>query len=250
MKPWTTIAREKAPDGAELMLQQRDGEFSIRANGWVLMTSRITGSEKALAQATCSRLPAEAKVLVGGLGMGFTLRAALDCLGRHGHVVVAELTPAVVAWNRGPLGPLTKHPLADPRVQLFNGDVRRAWKELGPFDAILLDVDNGPNALTLPGNQTLYSRTAMSEGYQALRGKGVLGVWSIGPAPAFLERLRGVGFEPERQVVKGGQHELLLGWKRGGRRGNKAWTQSAPRIKEAVRDSLEPRAPGHRRRRR
>jgi hypothetical protein len=250
MKAWSTLERAVAPDGAELTLQQRGREFAIRAGGQVLMGSRSSGSERALAEATCPRLRPDARVLIGGLGLGFTLRAALDCLGPAATVSVAELVPAVVGWNRGPLGPLADSPLADRRVTVFPGDVREAWRAAAPLDAILLDVDNGPTALTRPANGALYSEAGLREARAALRPGGVLGVWSAGPAPAFLARLARCGFEAEERSGGTGRHALLLGWKPGRTRAYNAWSEAAPRIKERTRDSIQPRAPGHRRRRR
>ena len=227
MKPWSTLGRSTAPDGAELVLQERAGEFAIRVGGQVLMGSRAPTSERALAEATCAGLRPAARVLIGGLGLGYTARAALDLLGPGAQVTVAELLPAVVTWNHGPLGPLAAHPLQDPRVAVFEGDVRTAWRQRGPFDAILLDVDNGPSALTRPANGALYGAAGLREALAALRAGGVLAVWSAGPAPAFLLRLREVGFQAERRTGGSGRHELLVGLEPGARRAYNAWSGRA-----------------------
>ncbi len=202
MKPWNLIDTARIPgDGGELRLYQRGEEFSIKlAGAGELMSSRVHGSEDALAERTCARLRAgeTPRLLIGGLGMGFTLAATLRCVGERAQVVVAELIPAVVAWNRGPLGPLAGHPLDDPRVSVREGDVARILKaEPGGYDAILLDVDNGPEGLTRKDNDWLYGMDGLNAAYAALRPGGVLAVWSAGPEPAFSQRLRKVGFDVE-----------------------------------------------------
>ena len=160
MKPWILVGQTAAPDGTPLALQSRDGEFLLLAGGKPLMSSQMHASEDALATLACRRLKAlpAPHVLIGGLGMGFTLRAALDLLPPAATVVVAELVPAVVSWNQGPLGPLAGHPLNDPRVRVEETDVAIAVRSnRGVFDAVLLDVDNGSDALTTSTNGWLYS---------------------------------------------------------------------------------------------
>jgi spermidine synthase len=218
MNPWVLLDSAQVPgEGGELRLYQRNNEFSIRIMGrGELMNSRAHGSEDALAQLTCARLEnsTHAKVLIGGLGMGFTLAAALRQLGESAQVVVAELVPAVVVWNRGALGELAGFPLQDPRVTVREGDVARILKrEQNAYDAILLDVDNGPEGLTRKQNDWLYSESGLNAAYAALRPKGILAVWSAGPAQEFMQRLRKVGFEVEEVSVhahgsKGTRHVI------------------------------------------
>ena len=180
------------------------------------MNSRMHGSEDALAEQTCARLKgcANPRLLIGGLGMGFTLSAALQHVGEQGQVVVAELVPAVIEWNRGPLGEHAGYPVEDPRVTVHEGDVARIIKtEKKAYDAILLDVDNGPEGLTRKKNNWLYSMNGLICAYEALRPQGVLAVWSAGPAVDFLQRLRKVGFKVDEVRVrahgnKGARHVI------------------------------------------
>lgn len=207
MNPWVLLDSVEIPgNGGELRLYQRGEEFSIKIMGrGELMNSRVHGSEDALAQLTCARLThsLHPRILIGGLGMGFTLAAALRRLGDQAQVIVAELVPAVVAWNRGPLGEQTGHPLQDPRVTVREGDVARILKNAtSEYDAILLDVDNGPEGLTRMQNNWLYSENGLNTAYAALRPQGVLAVWSAGPAQDFLQRLRKVGFGVEEVRVR------------------------------------------------
>jgi spermidine synthase len=220
MTPWTLLDSAQVPgNGGELQLYQRNDEFSVRIVGrGELMNSRTHGSEDALAEYSCARLVdcTKPQLLIGGLGMGFTLAAALQSLGNQAHVVVAELVPAVVAWNRGPLGDCAGHPLRDPRVTVSEMDVARmlmAGEQT--YDAILLDVDNGPEGLTRKENDWLYSINGLNEAYAALRPRGVLAVWSAGPDKNFLNRLRKVGFEVDEVRVhahgsKGARHTIWL----------------------------------------
>jgi len=203
-------------NGGELRLYQRGKEFSISIAGrGELMNSRVHGSEDALAEQTCARLKeSNPRLLIGGLGMGFTLAAALRHVGEHAQVLVAELVPAVVAWNRGPLAELAGHPLEDPRVNVREGDVARLINDVQQaYDAILLDVDNGPEGLTRKQNDWLYSMNGLTAAYTALRPGGVLAVWSAGPAQDFFQRLRKVGFDVEEVLVrahgtKGARHTI------------------------------------------
>jgi len=207
MTPWTLLDSTQIPgDGGELRLYQRNNEFSIKIAGRSeLMNSRVHDSENALAEHTCARLVdcAQPKLLIGGLGMGFTLSTALRHLNDQAQVVVAELIPAVVAWNRGPLGDRAGHPLRDPRVTVREIDVAsmlRAGEQT--YDAILLDVDNGPEGLTRKENDWLYSISGLNEAYAALRPRGLLAVWSAGPDKNFLQRLRKVGFDVDEMRVR------------------------------------------------
>jgi len=207
MIPWVLLDSAQVPgNGGELRLYQRGDEFSIRIVGHgELMNSRVHGSEDALAEHTCARLVggSNTRLLIGGLGMGFTLAAALRHLDDQAQVVVAELVPAVVAWNRGPLGEQAGHPLQDPRVTVREGDVARSIEaEQQAYDAILLDVDNGPEGLTRRENDWLYSMDGLNAAYAALRPQGVLAVWSAGPDKAFLQRLQKVGFEVDEVRVR------------------------------------------------
>lgn len=210
-------------NGGELRLYQRGENFSITIVGHgELMNSRTHGSEDALAEYTCARLSdcPDPRLLIGGLGMGFTLAAALRHLGAQAQVVVAELVPAVVTWNQGPLGQLAGHPLQDPRVTVREGDVARLIKaEQQAYDAILLDVDNGPEGLTRKQNDWLYGMSGLNAAYAALRPGGVLAVWSAGPAQDFMQRLRKVGFDVEEVRVrahgsKGTRHVIWFATRR------------------------------------
>jgi spermidine synthase len=218
MTPWVLLDSTMVPgNGGELCLYQRGAEISIKITGrGELMNSRSHGSEDALAGLTCSRLlnRVNPRLLMGGLGMGFTLAAALRHLGEQAQVVVAELVPGVVAWNRGVLGALAGYPLQDPRVSVRERDVARVMlAEVQAFDAILLDVDNGPEGLTRKENNWLYSEDGLNAASAALHPGGVLAVWSAGPDPAFLQRLHKVGFEVEEVRVhahgsKGARHVI------------------------------------------
>jgi spermidine synthase len=207
MLPWILLDSTKVPgNGGELTLHQRGDEFSIRIKGHgELMNSRIHGSEDALAELTCTRLVDCEKpgLLIGGLGMGFTLATALQHVNEQAQVTVVELVPAVVKWNRGPLGEHAGYPLRDPRVSVVEGDVAQIlMAEQQAYDAILLDVDNGPEGLTRKENDRLYSINGLNKAYAALRPQGVLAVWSAGPDNSFMQRLRKVGFEVDEVRVR------------------------------------------------
>ena len=206
MKPWELLARTTAPDGTELTLVRHPSEIAILANGQTLMSSRAVKSEKSLAVLGCSQARALASpcVLVGGLGMGFTVRAALDILPPAARIVVAELVPAVVEWNRTVLGPLADHPLNDPRVSVDVRDVADVLKaNPATFDAVLLDVDNGAEALTVSSNHRLYGDRGAESMRRALKPGGVLAVWSAGVDRLFERRLRSAGFHCRREQVHG-----------------------------------------------
>ncbi len=220
MIPWKLLDTAPIPgEGGELQLHQRGTEFSISiVGGGVLMSTRAHSSEDALAEIACCRIAdrSRARVLIGGLGMGFTLAAALRRLGADAEVVVAELVPAVVTWNRGPLGEHAGHPLRDARAKVREGDVANVLKtERQAFDAILLDVDNGPVGLTRKKNDWLYGMAGLSAAYLALRPQGLLAVWSAGPDRDFMERLQKAGFKAEQTRVrahnnKGDLHTIWL----------------------------------------
>jgi len=207
MTPWILLECTQVPgNGGELRLYKHGEDFSIKIVGrGELMNSRKHGSEDALAEMTCQRLKgcANPRLLIGGLGMGFTLAAALQHVGEQGQVVVAELVPDVVSWNRGPLGECAGQPLNDPRAIVREGDVADIIKtEQLVYDAILLDVDNGPEGLTRRQNNWLYSVDGLKAAHSALRPGGVLAVWSAGPADDFLRRLRRLEFEVEQVRVR------------------------------------------------
>lgn len=224
MKPWEVLARTRTLDGTELTLTRHDTEYVIQASGESLMSSRAHASEEALAVVGCRRAQTLAQpcVLVGGLGMGFTLRAALNVLPAGAKVIVAELLPAVVEWNRGPLGPLAQHPLDDPRVTLVEGDVAVTLRQNpGRFDAVLLDVDNGAAAMTATANARLYGRAGLASAHAALAPGGVLAVWLAREDPALEQRLRAAGFRVEREMArarekKGGRRHAITVAYRGG----------------------------------
>lgn len=208
---------------AVMELLRRGPELVIRVDGRELMGSKVHGSEDALADLACDRIGErpEARVLIGGLGMGFTLAAALRRLGPEARVVVAELVPAVIEWNRGPLGEAAGHPLADPRAQVLEGDVGEAIRaEPGAWDAILLDVDNGPTGLTRSTNNWLYSWQGLDAAFEALRPGGVLGVWSAAPDRGFTRRVDRAGFdvvpvEVRARAERGGHlHVIWIGTRR------------------------------------
>jgi spermidine synthase len=222
VKPLGLLGQALSRDGTVLKLIRRNDEYIILANGKSLMSSRMHGSEEALATFGCRQAVTleQPSVLIGGLGMGFTLRATLDLLPLNATVVVVEIVPAVVEWNRGPLGPLAGNPLADARVRVEIDNVavtlstRRAQ-----FDAVLLDVDNGPAAFAGSNNSGLYDDSGIAAAFAALRMNGVLAVWSAREDRKFEQRLRhgrfAVQVEPVRgRLKKGGpRHTIFLGHK-------------------------------------
>lgn len=226
MNPWKLIDTAEIPNnGGELRLYQRGKEHTIAIAGeGELMSSRVFGSEEALAELGCSAVAdrEKARVLVGGLGMGYTLAAALRYVREDAEVAVAELVPAVVRWNREYLGGYAGHPLEDPRVTVREGDIARLLKrEHAAFDAILLDVDNGPEGMTHRENDWLYGRAGLAAAWDCLRPGGVLAVWSAGPDRTFTERLRSAGFEVEVHTVrahagrKGARHTIWIAMRHG-----------------------------------
>jgi spermidine synthase len=219
VKPWEQLAETRTPDGTDMRLTRRDEEYVILANGRNLMSSRMHGSEEAMATLACrhARTLDRPCVLVGGLGMGFTLRATLDLLPPAATVIVTELLPAVVEWNRGPLGPLAGHPLEDPRVQVEVGDVAETLRaNRQRFDAVLLDVDNGPDAFTATGNAALYGDRGVLLARAALADGGVLAVWSANEDRQFARRLRRAAFSVDVARVRarlkqgGPRHVIFL----------------------------------------
>jgi spermidine synthase len=193
---WVEMARARTPAGDEIVLRHRAGHFEIRFNGWELMSNRAHRSEEALAQFACERLPREdPRILIGGLGMGYTLRAALDILPPSAQVVVAELMAEIVEWNKGPLAPLAGRPLEDSRVELHKVDVADLLtNDTKGFDAVLLDIDNGPDALLYEPNRLFYSQYGLMLVRRALVAGGMLAVWSADRSPGFEDSLISVGF--------------------------------------------------------
>jgi len=199
MIPWEKLDTARIPGtDDELRLMRRGTEFSIKLGTNELMNSRLSGSEEALATLAARKIEkvASPQMLIGGLGMGFTLRAALTVLGSKAGIVVVELVPAVIAWARGPMAEIFGDSLNDPRVSIREADVAEIIRaHRSKFDAILLDVDNGPEGLTRKGNDALYSASGLNAARSALRPGGVLAVWSSGPNAAFAKRLRSAGFD-------------------------------------------------------
>jgi spermidine synthase len=204
--PCSLIDAAQVPGGdGELRLMRRGVEFSIMLGQNQLMNSRLSGSEQALATIVCGRIKSleHPHLLIGGLGMGFTLRAALTELGSEARIVVAELIPAVVTWARGPMAKLFGDSLTDPRVSVRETDVADLIRSRpAAYDAILLDVDNGPDALAREANNALYDLKGLRAAHAALRPGGVLAVWSSGPDLKFTKRLRETGFEVEEIKVR------------------------------------------------
>ena len=222
MKALELLGQTLTPDGTAMKLIRRSDEYIILANGKPLMSSRMHGSAEALATFACGRVQTleQPSVLIGGLGMGFTLRATLDLLPPDAMVVVAELIPAVVEWNRGPLGPLAGDPLEDKRVRVEIGDVAVTLSSRpGQFDVVLLDVDNGPTAFTASNNAGLYDDRGIAAARAALKMDGVLAVWSAHEDRKFEHRLRHGRFDVQVERVrgrlkKGGpRHTIFLGQK-------------------------------------
>lgn len=222
MAKFVEIGRAAIPgEGTELRLLQRNDEFSIRIVGQPgdLMNSRLHGSEDALAELACAGMARRSgvRVLIGGLGMGFTLASALTSLGSDAEVVVAELVPEVVEWNRGPLGAVSGRPLDDSRTTVCLGDVAALMRsEPQGFDAIMLDIDNGPEGMTRKENDRVYSPRGLESAQDALRPGGVLAIWSAGRDAGFSDRLRQVGFTVDEHHVrahrpgKGARHVIWL----------------------------------------
>jgi spermidine synthase len=218
VKPIETLARETTPEGDELVLARRDDVYHLIVDGVELMTSRVHGSEEDLARLACEEIGKREKprVLIGGLGFGYTLRAALDNLPPGATVVVGELFPALLDWNKRLLGDLAGRPLEDRRVKVVLGNVRNLIGGSERFDAILLDTDNGPEALTLRSNDRLYDKDGLARLSRALTPGGVAAFWSTYPDSMFVKRLQRAGFEawtkrvPDRTGGKKRNHVIFM----------------------------------------
>lgn len=224
MKKWNRLEQVATPDGSALALFEHDGEYVLRVNGRELMSTRRHASELRLGElgAEAARRRAGARVLIGGLGLGYTLRGALAGLGPDARVIVAELMPEVVAWNRNEAYPLAARELADARTEVVVGDVYRVIAESsgagGGFDAILLDADNGTTAMMTPGNRQLYEREELARVHAALRPGGTAIYWSAGPEPRFAKMMERSGFKVKVEYVRayghgGPKHTLVIGRK-------------------------------------
>jgi spermidine synthase len=197
VKKWTTVESTPTPDGKTISLHEHDGSYTIRVNGVELMSTRQHASEERLAELACAHVRAipRARVLIGGLGFGFTLKAALAAVAADATVVVAEILAAVIDWNRNPAYPFASDALADPRVIVRQQDVVEAiGATRAAYDAIALDVDNGPNALSADDNFRLYDYTGLQLAHAALRPRGCLALWSAAPDPIFERLMAGAGF--------------------------------------------------------
>jgi spermidine synthase len=220
--PWVQLDSATMPGGGgEIRLKQRGAEFSIMLGATELMNSRLSGSEEALARLSCEKIRTRPSphVMIGGLGMGFTLRAALAELGPDARITVAELVPAVVRWARGPMAEIFDGCLDDRRVTLWEGDVGELIRSAkAAYDAILLDVDNGPEGLTRSANDALYDLAGLGSAHKALRPGGVLAVWSSAPDSSFTRRLKQAGFAVQEVNARahgkrGARHTIWLATK-------------------------------------
>ena len=219
MKKWTTLDEALTPDGKTISLHEHDGSYAIRVDGIPLMSTRQHASEEKLAELACAHVRGirGARVLIGGLGFGFTLRKALAAVGADAAVVMAEILAAVIAWNRNPAFALGADALADPRVTVLQQDAGEAIRQArGSFDSIILDVDNGPAALSTGGNARLYDSAGLRSARAALRPGGCLAIWSVAADPAFEKLMTRAGFRVEVQRARshassGRWHTIFLG---------------------------------------
>lgn len=220
MKPFVTLAEATTPDGSTLTLRRRDGHYDMRVGGHGLMSTAATGSEMRLAELACERCGTRrgTRVLIGGLGFGFTLRRVLELVRTDAKVQVVELLPEVVAWNRAHLQAVNGGLVDDARVEVLIDDVFAVLSRAGAghYDAVLLDVDNGPQGLTRDSNNWLYSQEGLAAACTALRPGGVLAIWSSTPDKGFGMRLRKAGFDVEEKLVNssedggGERHTIFL----------------------------------------
>lgn len=212
MVPWKTLATIATAEGALQLRQRGEREFLIVIDGRVLMTSSDRRSEEGLAALACKPLTAaRPRVLIGGLGMAYTVRAALNALPATAEVVVAELTPAVETWCRGPLAPLTNAPLADPRVRVVIDDVAAVIASAPPghYDAIILDLYEGPHAATQRADDPFYGRAALARSRAALAPSGVLAIWSEDPDDAFARRFTAAGFDVQTHRLGANRNHIV-----------------------------------------
>ena len=221
MKKWTLLDSVRTPEGKTISLHEHDGHYTLRINGLDLMSTRQHSSEEKLAELACQKLvlKKKARVLIGGLGLGFTLKKTLSYLRQDAKVVVAEIIPAVIHWNKNPEINLSGTALADPRVQVVQRDVADLIRDgKSHFDAILLDVDNGPASLTTDRNRRLYQKTGLMQAFDALRDGGCLAVWSANADPSFQKLMGQVGFSVQLERSRaykdsGSSHSLFIGRK-------------------------------------
>jgi spermidine synthase len=219
VKKWTTVDQARTADGKTISLHEHDGSYTIRVDGATLMTTRQHASEEKIAELACAHLKGKrrSRVLIGGLGFGFTLRASLSALAPDATVVVAEIEAAVIAWNRNPSFHLAVDDMEDPRVMVLHRDVREVIGEArGGYDSIILDVDNTPTGLSTEGNHRLYDRAGLQLARAALQPGGCVAFWSVAPDPAFERLMASVGFKVDVQLCRsrtnsGPRHTIFLG---------------------------------------
>jgi spermidine synthase len=216
MKPWITVGEALSPDGTRLELVEHDGEYIIRADDLPLMSTRMHFSEIELARLVCNKLRPGAKVMIGGLGLGYTLRAALDLIPKDGKAVQVELVPEVIEWNKGPLARFAEHPLDDKRTELVQNDVSKVIKNArNEYDSIMLDVDNGPSPLVSERNAWLYTDHGLGAIRSALKNGGRVAIWSADDEPRFISRMKRNGFRAQKHEIqahkgKGGIRHLIF----------------------------------------
>ncbi len=209
-----------SPDGTRLELVEHDGEYIIKADDLPLMSTRMHFSEMELARLVCTKLKSNAKVMIGGLGLGYTLRSALDLIPKDGVVVQVELVPEVIEWNKGPLGPFNNHPLKDTRTEIVQDDISKVIRQSqNNYDSIILDVDNGPSPLINERNAWLYTNQGLQSIRKALKNQGQVAIWSANDDPRFISHMKRNGFLAEKHYIqahkgKGGiRHVIFTGRK-------------------------------------
>ena len=220
MKPWNTVGEAVSPDGTRLELVEHDGEYIIKADDLPLMSTRMHFSEMELARLVCTKLKSNAKVMIGGLGLGYTLRSALDLIPKDGVVVQVELVPEVIEWNKGPLGPFNNHPLKDTRTEIVQDDISKVIRQSqNNYDSIILDVDNGPSPLINERNAWLYTNQGLQSIRKALKNQGQVAIWSANDDQRFISHMKRNGFLAEKHYIqahkgKGGiRHVIFTGRK-------------------------------------
>ncbi|MDG0866939.1 hypothetical protein [Candidatus Lucifugimonas marina] len=220
MKPWIAAGEAVSPDGTRLELVEHDGEYIIKADDLPLMSTRMHFSEVELARLVCTKLKSGAKVMIGGLGLGYTLRSTLNLIPKDATAVQVELVPEVIEWNRGPLGPFADHPLNDKRTELVQDDISKVIKGArNEYDSIMLDVDNGPTPLVQERNSWLYTDSGLQAIRKALKNGGRVAIWSADDEPKFVSRMKRNGFRAQKHQIqahkgKGGiRHVIFTGRK-------------------------------------